>query len=89
MCTNLLLWVAVYVGKNKTKKIVSRVSSYVDDTQGIFFLDIFMELKPTFALFKEKIHKYFESYFFRFILLHTSNLYMRCMREFIVLCFSF
>ena len=29
--------------------------SYVDGTQGILiFLDIFWELKPTFALFKEK-----------------------------------
>ena len=52
-----LLRVAVYLGKNK-KKIVSRVPSYVDGTQGIFlFLGIFWELKPTFALFTEKIHK--------------------------------
>ena len=38
------------------KKHFSRVPSYVDGTQGILvFLDIFWELKPTFALFKEKI----------------------------------
>ena len=46
-------------GGLKQKKNKFRVPSYVDGTQGILiFLGIFWELKPTFALFKEKIPKY-------------------------------
>ena len=54
-----LLKVAVYVCKKK-QKTVSRVPSYMDGMHGIFFFDIFLELKPTFALFKEKILFYLQ-----------------------------